>query len=192
MMVRSPEPRNGEKGDPMTIRVRIHRPGQPGQAHRRPPRTRRASRRPSTTSTEAPVEELVGERSQGGGDVPREVGASADVVGICVPEDEHVRAVVLGDDGLLAGMTARRRHPDPQHSPARDRRRGRGGGRAEGCGGVIDACVTGRRGPRRDQADHLSRRRPRTPPSRRRARYFEATSDVEHRSTPASSATAPS
>ena len=36
---------------------------------------------------------------------PKEVGASTDVVGICVPEDAHVRAVVFGDDGLLAGMS---------------------------------------------------------------------------------------
>lgn len=35
---------------------------------------------------------------------PREVGANADIVGVCVPEDAHVIAVVLGDDGLLAGM----------------------------------------------------------------------------------------
>jgi len=34
---------------------------------------------------------------------PREVGAHADVIGICVPEDDHVRAVMMGDDGLLAG-----------------------------------------------------------------------------------------
>ncbi len=33
----------------------------------------------------------------------REVGAEADVIGICVPEDDHVRAVVLGPDGVLAG-----------------------------------------------------------------------------------------
>lgn len=50
----------------------------------------------------APVAELVegGARSAAS---PREVGAGADVIGICVPEDEHVRAVVLGDDGVLAG-----------------------------------------------------------------------------------------
>jgi 3-hydroxyisobutyrate dehydrogenase len=49
-----------------------------------------------------PVAELVegGARSAAS---PREVGAGADVIGICVPEDEHVRAVVLGDDGVLAG-----------------------------------------------------------------------------------------
>jgi len=50
-----------------------------------------------------PVAELVA-----GGAVaaasPREVGERADVVGVCVPEDEHVRAVVLGEDGLLAGL----------------------------------------------------------------------------------------
>lgn len=34
---------------------------------------------------------------------PREVGAHAELIGICVPEDDHVRAVMLGDDGLLAG-----------------------------------------------------------------------------------------
>jgi 3-hydroxyisobutyrate dehydrogenase-like beta-hydroxyacid dehydrogenase len=34
---------------------------------------------------------------------PREVGERADVIGICVPADGHVRAVVYGEDGLLAG-----------------------------------------------------------------------------------------
>jgi 3-hydroxyisobutyrate dehydrogenase len=34
---------------------------------------------------------------------PREVGLRADVIGICVPADEHVRAVVLGENGVLAG-----------------------------------------------------------------------------------------
>jgi len=52
-----------------------------------------------------PVAELVA-----GGAVaaasPREVGAQSDVVGICVPEDEHVKAVVFGDDGLLTGLEA--------------------------------------------------------------------------------------
>ena len=37
---------------------------------------------------------------------PREVAERADVIGICVPEDEHVRAVVLGADGCLAGAAA--------------------------------------------------------------------------------------
>lgn len=51
-----------------------------------------------------PVEELVA-----GGAKPaasaRALGAEADLVGVCVPEDDHVRAVVFGDDGLLAGMS---------------------------------------------------------------------------------------
>lgn len=51
-----------------------------------------------------PVAELVA-----GGAVaaksPREVGSRSDVVGICVAEDEHVLSVVLGDDGLIAGMS---------------------------------------------------------------------------------------
>jgi 3-hydroxyisobutyrate dehydrogenase len=34
---------------------------------------------------------------------PREVAAASDVVGVCVPEDAHVRAVLLGEEGLLAG-----------------------------------------------------------------------------------------
>ncbi|MEM7410210.1 MAG: NAD(P)-dependent oxidoreductase [Myxococcota bacterium] len=37
---------------------------------------------------------------------PRELGTQADIVGICVPEDDHVRQVALGDDGLVAGMSA--------------------------------------------------------------------------------------
>ncbi len=36
----------------------------------------------------------------------REVGENADLVGICVPEDEHVIDVALGEDGLIAGMNA--------------------------------------------------------------------------------------
>jgi len=50
----------------------------------------------------APVEELVRGGAHAAGS-PREVGAAADVVGICVPEDRHVRVVVEGDDGVLAG-----------------------------------------------------------------------------------------
>ncbi len=52
-----------------------------------------------------PVEELVSGGAKAAAS-PRELGAEADVVGICVPEDAHVRAVVSGDDGLLAGMAA--------------------------------------------------------------------------------------
>jgi 3-hydroxyisobutyrate dehydrogenase len=53
---------------------------------------------------DAPVQELVAGGAKAAA-TPRELGANADVVGICVPEDAHVRAVVFGDDGLLAGMS---------------------------------------------------------------------------------------
>src|SRR6185295_7182196 len=33
----------------------------------------------------------------------RAVAAAADVIGVCVRDDDDVRAVVLGDDGLLTG-----------------------------------------------------------------------------------------
>lgn len=36
---------------------------------------------------------------------PRELAGNADVIGICVPEDEHVRAVMMGEDGILAGAS---------------------------------------------------------------------------------------
>jgi 3-hydroxyisobutyrate dehydrogenase len=52
---------------------------------------------------EAPVQELVSAGARAA-KTPREVGENADIVGICVPEDPHVRAVVFGDDGLIAGM----------------------------------------------------------------------------------------
>lgn len=37
------------------------------------------------------------------GSSPREVAENAELIGICVPEDEHVRSVILGDEGILAG-----------------------------------------------------------------------------------------
>lgn len=52
-----------------------------------------------------PVAELVAGGAKAAAS-PRELGARSDVVGICVPEDAHVRAVMLGDDGLLAGLDA--------------------------------------------------------------------------------------
>ncbi len=51
-----------------------------------------------------PIAELVAGGAKAA-DTPRAVGEAADVVGICVPEDDHVRAVVFGGDGLLAGMS---------------------------------------------------------------------------------------
>jgi 3-hydroxyisobutyrate dehydrogenase len=52
---------------------------------------------------QAPVQELVATGARAAAS-PREVGERADVIGICVPEDDHVRAVVNGPDGLLAGV----------------------------------------------------------------------------------------
>jgi 3-hydroxyisobutyrate dehydrogenase-like beta-hydroxyacid dehydrogenase len=49
-----------------------------------------------------PVQELVAGGARAAKS-PREVGERADVIGICVPADAHVRAVVYGEDGLLAG-----------------------------------------------------------------------------------------
>ncbi len=50
----------------------------------------------------APVEELVSTGARAGTSA-REVAASSDVIGICVPEDHHVRAVCEGPDGVFAG-----------------------------------------------------------------------------------------
>ena len=51
---------------------------------------------------EEPVRELVAGGARAAKS-PREVGERSDVIGICVPADQHVRGVVYGDDGLLAG-----------------------------------------------------------------------------------------
>jgi 3-hydroxyisobutyrate dehydrogenase-like beta-hydroxyacid dehydrogenase len=51
----------------------------------------------------APVGEIVATGARAAAS-PREVGARSDVVGVCVPADDHVRAVAYGDDGLLAGL----------------------------------------------------------------------------------------
>ena len=52
---------------------------------------------------EEPVRELVAGGAHAARS-PREVGERADVIGICVPADGHVRAVAYGPDGLLAGV----------------------------------------------------------------------------------------
>lgn len=51
----------------------------------------------------APVAELVAGGAKAASS-PREVGVASDVVGICVAEDDHVLAVVLGENGLIAGL----------------------------------------------------------------------------------------
>lgn len=50
----------------------------------------------------APLETLIAAGAQDAAS-PREVAERADLIGICVPEDRHVRAVMLGPDGVLAG-----------------------------------------------------------------------------------------
>jgi 3-hydroxyisobutyrate dehydrogenase-like beta-hydroxyacid dehydrogenase len=49
-----------------------------------------------------PVQELVAGGAKAAAS-PRELAGRADVIGICVPEDDHVRAVLRGEDGVLAG-----------------------------------------------------------------------------------------
>jgi len=51
---------------------------------------------------EAPTRELAETGARVAGS-PREVAQAADVIAICVPEDDHVRAVVAGPDGILEG-----------------------------------------------------------------------------------------
>jgi len=50
----------------------------------------------------APVAELVAAGAKAAAS-PRELAERCDVIGICVPADAHVRAVVLGEHGVLAG-----------------------------------------------------------------------------------------
>src|SRR5262245_34462410 len=49
-----------------------------------------------------PVAELAAKGAKAAGS-PREVGERAAVICLCVPEDRHVREVVLGPNGVLAG-----------------------------------------------------------------------------------------
>jgi 3-hydroxyisobutyrate dehydrogenase-like beta-hydroxyacid dehydrogenase len=88
-----------------------------------------------------PVRELVAGGARAAGS-PKEVGLRADVIGICVPEDDHVRAVVLGERGVLAG--AKPGSVIAIHStilPATAIELGEAA-RERGVA-VIDACVTG-------------------------------------------------
>jgi 3-hydroxyisobutyrate dehydrogenase len=89
----------------------------------------------------APVEELVREGAKAAR-TPRKLAERADVIGVCVRDDADVRAVVWGDDGLLAG--AARGSVIALHStilPSTVREVGAAA--AERGIGVLDACVTG-------------------------------------------------
>ena len=89
----------------------------------------------------AAVDELVAAGARRAADA-RAVAAAADVVGVCVRDDDDVRAVVLGPDGLLAGAA-----PGcviAIHSTVLPRTVcAVGAAAAAGGVGVVDACVTG-------------------------------------------------
>jgi 3-hydroxyisobutyrate dehydrogenase-like beta-hydroxyacid dehydrogenase len=53
----------------------------------------------------APMEELAAAGAKAASSCG-EVGAHAEVLSVCVPGDPHVEAVLLGEDGALAGMAA--------------------------------------------------------------------------------------
>lgn len=76
------------------------------------------------------------------GESPRAVAAASDVVGVCVRDDADVNAVVLGDDGLLAG--AKPGLVIAIHSTILPRTvRDLGAVAAARGVSVVDACVTG-------------------------------------------------
>ncbi len=83
----------------------------------------------------------------------RAVAAASDVVGVCVRDDADVHAVVLGDDGILAGAT-----PGTViaiHSTILPRTVRELGATARARGvGLVDACVTG--GPSGAEQGHLT------------------------------------
>ena len=90
---------------------------------------------------ESPVAELVAAGARAA-TTPREVGENAEWVGLCVPEDAHVLAVVMGDDGVLAGMAEggvilvhSTVLPETAHTISE--------AAAEKGIAVLDACVTG-------------------------------------------------
>jgi len=73
---------------------------------------------------------------------PREVAERSDVIGICVPADDHVRAVCYGDDGVLAG--AKPGAVIAIHSTILPETAAEIARAAEPHGvAVLDACVTG-------------------------------------------------
>jgi 3-hydroxyisobutyrate dehydrogenase len=123
-----------------------------------------------------PVDELVAGGAKAAA-TPREVGANADVVGICVPEDAHVLAVVLGDDGLLAGMSGggvilihSTVLPETVEAVAE-------AATAQDVA-VMDACVTG--GAARAEARQLTYLVGGSQAAFEKARaYFEATTEIE-------------
>jgi 3-hydroxyisobutyrate dehydrogenase-like beta-hydroxyacid dehydrogenase len=68
--------------------------------------------------------------------------SGCDAIGVCVPEDDHVRAVLRGPDGVLAN--AKRGAVIAVHSTILPATAGELAREAEAAGlGLLDACVTG-------------------------------------------------
>jgi len=73
---------------------------------------------------------------------PRALAAEADVVGVCVRDDDDVRDVLLGEEGLLAGAAPG--SVIAVHSTVLPRTvRGLGEAAAARGVGLVDACITG-------------------------------------------------
>ena len=92
-------------------------------------------------AVQAPVDELVREGAKPARS-PRDLAEHADVIGVCVRDDADVRAVIGGDDGLLAGAapgSVIALHSTILPSTVREV----GAAAAERGIGVLDACVTG-------------------------------------------------
>lgn len=87
------------------------------------------------------IEELLAAGAAGASS-PRAVAAASDVVGVCVRDDADVEAVVLGDDGLLAGAAPGAVIAIHSTILPRTVRALGAAARARGVG-VVDACVTG-------------------------------------------------
>jgi 3-hydroxyisobutyrate dehydrogenase-like beta-hydroxyacid dehydrogenase len=102
----------------------------------------RAGLRPTVFDLDPePVRALVALGAVGAGSVA-EVGRSSDVVGVCVPADAHVRAVLDGPDGLLANLAegavvAIHSTVLPHTVDWAATEAGRGGVR------IVEACLTG-------------------------------------------------
>jgi 3-hydroxyisobutyrate dehydrogenase len=89
----------------------------------------------------AAVDELVAAGARGARSL-REVAAASDIIGVCVRDDADVQAVVLGQDGLLAGAAAGT--VIALHSTILPRTVTEVGAVAAARGGgVVDACITG-------------------------------------------------
>ena len=113
-----------------TTECGISRPGRDGLSDGRTPRARRAPRH--RLQPHARRRPRAGSGSIGGTSAPTPAAAAAgaDIVLMCVGNDDDVRAVVFGADGALAGDAAgrdpRRPHDRVGAGRARDPRGGRG------------------------------------------------------------------